>query len=160
MAYLDSEARALVQPRLLKRLARICVDLNLSLQRPWVNDSYVPKLLLELSGEAIGDKWTARLLLKTATSTLELCRLLELNLKKRVILPPRRISVEADPQLNRELFAEFAGQALAAIAQVQSPCKGLEWMHKLVGFSVLDLKPDETYVIDTNLVYQGGAQRR
>ncbi|MEM1509204.1 MAG: hypothetical protein QXY49_00630 [Thermofilaceae archaeon] len=155
VAYLDGEAGDFTQSRLLKRLARICVDFNLSLQRLWINDSEIPKLVLELSEEMIEDKWLTRLLLKTFTSTLELCRLREVKLKRGVTPSPRRVGIEADPQLKRELFAEFTGQAFAAIARAQSPCRGLEWMYKLAGFSVLDLKPGETYLIDTNLVYQG-----
>jgi len=143
--------RCAAWPRLLRRVAEVCVELNRSLPQAWVDSSELPALALELRVGVEEGRLVRRLLLKTGVSTVELLRLPARRVREEVSAPTRSWVVDA--RSDRRLFEEFASHALAAVAGAER-CEDVGWLYRLVGFELLDL-PEGRYVIDTNLVYQG-----
>ncbi|MCX8181010.1 MAG: hypothetical protein N3E41_06510 [Thermofilaceae archaeon] len=150
--YLEEKVTFL--PRLLKRVASLCVDLNLSLPLAWVNDQSIPQLVLELCKTVKGETLRKTLLLRTTVATVDLCELSCMKVA-RGAFSERRNCLSAYPLPDRKLFKEFVKEAFSSIAGVGKSCEPDEWMYLFTGFELIDLKPDEQYLIDTNLIYFG-----
>lgn len=147
--YLEGELRG--WPRLRRRVAEVCLELNLSLSQAWVNDTSVPSLFIELSERPHGDAVRVDLNLRTLTESVSVATLREL--KGGVGAKPESFRVQAFPAPDAEIFAELSRRILTALAR--KACSPPEWLYRFLGFSVLDLDPHGRYVVDTNLVYFG-----
>ncbi|MEM0093474.1 MAG: hypothetical protein QW753_03800 [Thermofilum sp.] len=138
-------------PRLRKRIAEICLELNLSLPQSWVNDDSVPALSLELRDKVEEGVLRTELALRTPTASLTVCRLREFKAGKEVRV--ESFSLPSFPPPNPKHLREFLGKLLTALAK--KSCDPPEEAHQFLGFSVLDLDPGARYVVDTNMVYRG-----
>ncbi|MEM1853203.1 MAG: hypothetical protein QXR56_05890 [Thermofilaceae archaeon] len=151
--YLEEEAP--FPTRLLKRIASLCVDLNLSLPQTWVNDYSTPKLALELVEAVEGGELSKTLYLSTTAGLVPVCELARLPVKGEAPTARVRKSISVHPPPDRRLFEDFAAEALSAIAWGEPRCREVGWLYRLVGFEMLDLGQDERYLIDTNVIYSG-----
>lgn len=147
--YLESELRG--WPRLRRRIAEVCLELNLSLNQAWVNDTSTPPLFVELSDKLEDNTVRVDLVLRTFTESVNVATLRELKDRREAKLESFR--VQAFPPPDVKMFAELSRRILTALAR--RACKPPEWLYRFLGFNVLDLDPHGRYVVDTNLVYFG-----